>query len=68
MFVYILYISLYIYLSIYLSFQGIEAEAVMLGQPISMTLPAVVGYKITGSLDPHVTSTDVVLTITKHLR
>lgn len=47
---------------------GIEAEAVMLGQPISMTLPAVVGYKITGSLDPHVTSTDVVLTITKHLR
>jgi len=47
---------------------GIEAEAVMLGQPISMTLPKVVGYKISGSLDPHVTSTDVVLTITKHLR
>lgn len=47
---------------------GIEAEAVMLGQPISMTLPKVVGYKITGQLDPKVTSTDVVLTITKHLR
>ncbi len=47
---------------------GIEAEAVMLGQPISMVLPKVVGYNITGSLDPLVTSTDVVLTITKHLR
>ena len=47
---------------------GIEAEAVMLGQPISMVLPNVVGYKITGSPGPHVTSTDVVLTITKHLR
>ncbi len=47
---------------------GIEAEAVMLGQPISMVLPKVVGYKITGSLDPYVTSTDLVLTITKHLR
>jgi len=47
---------------------GIEAEAVMLGQPISMVLPQVVGYKITGSAGPHVTSTDVVLTITKHLR
>jgi len=47
---------------------GIEAEAVMLGQPISMTLPKVVGYRISGALDPHVTSTDVVLTITKHLR
>ena len=47
---------------------GIEAEAVMLGQPISMVLPQVVGYKITGSPGPHVTSTDVVLTITKHLR
>lgn len=47
---------------------GIEAEAVMLGQPISMVLPKVVGYKITGCLDPLVTSTDVVLTITKHLR
>lgn len=47
---------------------GIEAEAVMLGQPISMVLPKVVGYKITGVPGAHVTSTDVVLTITKHLR
>jgi len=47
---------------------GIEAEAVMLGQPISMVLPQVVGYKITGTPDSLVTSTDVVLTITKHLR
>jgi len=47
---------------------GIEAEAVMLGQPISMVLPQVVGYKITGCPGDHVTSTDVVLTITKHLR
>jgi len=47
---------------------GIEAEAVMLGQPISMVLPKVVGYKITGVPGTQVTSTDVVLTITKHLR
>ncbi|EEB16996.1 aconitase, putative [Pediculus humanus corporis] len=47
---------------------GIEAEAVMLGQSISMLLPEVVGYKITGTLGPYVTSTDLVLTITKHLR
>jgi len=47
---------------------GIEAEAVMLGQPISMVLPKVVGYRITGEPDTWVTSTDVVLTITKHLR
>lgn len=47
---------------------GIEAEAVMLGQPISMVLPKVVGYKISGVPHPHVTSTDIVLTITKHLR
>ncbi len=47
---------------------GIEAEAVMLGQPISMVLPKVVGYRISGTLHPLVTSTDVVLTITKHLR
>ena len=47
---------------------GIEAEAVMLGQPITLVLPKVVGYKITGEIDPLVTSTDVVLTITKHLR
>ena len=47
---------------------GIEAEAVMLGQPISMVLPKVVGYKINGVINPFVTSTDLVLTITKHLR
>lgn len=47
---------------------GIEAEAVMLGQAISMVLPKVVGYKLTGKLSPLSTSTDLVLTITKHLR
>eukprot|EP00061_Rhincodon_typus_P014556 g41639.t1 len=47
---------------------GIEAEAVMLGQPISMVLPEVVGYKLMGSPQSLVTSTDIVLTITKHLR
>ncbi|XP_047497395.1 cytoplasmic aconitate hydratase-like isoform X1 [Penaeus chinensis] len=47
---------------------GIEAEAVMLGQAVSMVLPKVVGYRITGNLSPLATSTDVVLTITKHLR
>ena len=41
------------------------AEAVMLGQAISMVLPQVVGYKITGKLNDMCTSTDVVLTITK---
>lgn len=47
---------------------GIEAEAVMLGQPISLVLPQVIGYKLKGSPQPLVTSTDIVLTITKHLR
>ncbi|XP_052261439.1 cytoplasmic aconitate hydratase-like isoform X2 [Dreissena polymorpha] len=47
---------------------GIEAEAVMLGQSISMVLPEVVGYKLTGQPHPLTTSTDIVLTITKHLR
>ncbi|CAG0898497.1 unnamed protein product [Darwinula stevensoni] len=47
---------------------GIEAEAVMLGQCISMVLPPVVGYRIVGHLNPLATATDVVLTITKHLR
>uniref|UniRef100_A0A8C0BK30 Cytoplasmic aconitate hydratase n=1 Tax=Buteo japonicus TaxID=224669 RepID=A0A8C0BK30_9AVES len=47
---------------------GIEAEAVMLGQPISMVLPEVVGYKLLGNPQPLVTSTDIVLTVTKHLR
>lgn len=44
---------------------GIEAEAVMLGQAISMLIPKVVGYYLHGSLGPYVTSTDLVLTITK---
>ena len=44
---------------------GIEAEAVMLGQAISMLLPQVVGYRLYGALDQYVTSTDLVLTITK---
>uniref|UniRef100_A0A673B3M5 Cytoplasmic aconitate hydratase n=1 Tax=Sphaeramia orbicularis TaxID=375764 RepID=A0A673B3M5_9TELE len=47
---------------------GIEAEAVMLGQPISMVLPEVVGYKLYGTPDKLITSTDIVLTVTKHLR
>ena len=47
---------------------GIEAESVMLGQSISMTLPKVVGFKLEGSLKPHVTATDLVLTITEILR
>ncbi|XP_063631227.1 cytoplasmic aconitate hydratase-like [Cydia splendana] len=47
---------------------GIEAEAVMLGQAISMLLPKVVGYRLIGELNPLTTSTDLVLTITKHLR
>ncbi|XP_064414396.1 cytoplasmic aconitate hydratase [Latimeria chalumnae] len=47
---------------------GIEAEAVMLGQPISMVLPEVIGYKLMGIPSALVTSTDLVLTVTKHLR
>ncbi|KAJ8382094.1 hypothetical protein SKAU_G00028720 [Synaphobranchus kaupii] len=47
---------------------GIEAEAVMLGQPISMVLPEVIGYRLLGTPDKHITSTDIVLTVTKHLR
>lgn len=47
---------------------GIEAEAVMLGQSISMVLPKVLGYKIVGKLKTMTTSTDLVLTVTKHLR
>ena len=43
---------------------GIEAEAVMLGQAISMVLPEVVGFKLTGHLNSIATSTDLVLTIT----
>lgn len=47
---------------------GIEAEAVMLGQAIAMLLPEVIGYKLIGKLSALATSTDLVLTITKHLR
>lgn len=47
---------------------GIEAEAAMLGQPISMLLPQVVGFRITGSLREGSTATDLVLTVTEMLR
>jgi len=47
---------------------GIEAESVMLGQQISMVLPKVVGFKLTGDLPQHTTATDLVLTITNLLR
>ncbi|MFV0463275.1 MAG: aconitate hydratase AcnA [Nostocoides sp.] len=47
---------------------GIEAEAAMLGQPVSMLIPRVVGFKLTGAAQPGVTATDVVLTITDMLR
>lgn len=47
---------------------GIEAEAVMLGQAISMLIPKVVGYRLEGVLNQYATSTDLVLTITKNLR
>ncbi len=47
---------------------GIEAEAAMLGQPISMLIPEVVGFKVTGSLREGVTATDLVLTVTQMLR
>ena len=47
---------------------GIEAEAVMLGQPISLQIPQVVGVKIIGSLKEGLTATDLVLTITESLR
>lgn len=47
---------------------GIEAEAAMLGQPVSMLIPRVVGFKLTGSIPSGVTATDVVLTITQMLR
>lgn len=47
---------------------GIEAEAAMLGQPISMLIPRVVGFKLNGSLPEGVTATDLVLTITEMLR
>ncbi len=47
---------------------GIEAEAVMLGQPVSMLIPQVVGVELTGALPEGVTATDLVLTITEMLR
>ncbi len=47
---------------------GIEAEAAMLGQPISMLIPEVVGFKLQGRLPEGVTATDLVLTITERLR
>ncbi|EGT3586164.1 aconitate hydratase AcnA [Proteus mirabilis] len=47
---------------------GIEAEAAMLGQPISMLIPDVVGFKLTGKLREGITATDLVLTVTQMLR
>ncbi len=47
---------------------GIEAEAAMLGQPVSMLIPEVVGFKLTGSLSEGITATDLVLTVTQMLR
>ncbi len=47
---------------------GIEAEAAMLGQPLSMTLPEVIGFKLAGKLKEGVTATDLVLTVTELLR
>nr|WP_297459686.1 aconitate hydratase AcnA [uncultured Halomonas sp.] len=47
---------------------GIEAEAAMLGQPVSMLIPEVIGFKITGKLREGITATDLVLTVTQMLR
>ncbi|HLD16385.1 MAG TPA: aconitate hydratase AcnA [Coxiellaceae bacterium] len=47
---------------------GIEAEAAMLGQPISMVIPEVIGFKFTGQLREGITATDLVLTVTQMLR
>jgi len=47
---------------------GIEAEAAMLGQPVSMLIPEVVGFRLTGSLTEGITATDLVLTVTQMLR
>src|SRR3954469_11962385 len=47
---------------------GIEAEAVMLGQPLYMLMPEVIGFELTGELTPGVTATDLVLTVTQILR
>ena len=47
---------------------GIEAEAAMLGQPVTMLIPQVIGFKLTGGLKPGGTATDLVLTVTEMLR
>jgi aconitate hydratase len=47
---------------------GIEAEAAMLGQPVTMLIPQVIGFKLTGQLPPGATATDLVLTVTEMLR
>ncbi|MCE9507100.1 MAG: aconitate hydratase AcnA [Alphaproteobacteria bacterium] len=47
---------------------GIEAEAAMLGQPVSMLIPEVVGFKLTGAMKEGTTATDLVLTVTQMLR
>jgi aconitate hydratase len=47
---------------------GIEAEAAMLGQPVTMLIPQVIGFKLSGSLKPGATATDLVLTVTEMLR
>jgi len=47
---------------------GIEAEAAMLGQPVSMLIPEVIGFKLTGRLNEGITATDLVLTVTQMLR
>ena len=47
---------------------GIEAEAAMLGQPVSMIIPEVIGFEFTGALQPGITATDLVLTVTQILR
>ncbi|MDP9164031.1 MAG: aconitate hydratase AcnA [Pseudomonadota bacterium] len=47
---------------------GIEAEAAMLGQPVSMLIPEVVGFRLSGSLSEGITATDLVLTVTQMLR
>jgi aconitate hydratase len=47
---------------------GIEAEAAMLGQPVTMLIPQVIGFKLSGNLQPGATATDLVLTVTEMLR
>src|SRR5690606_24055130 len=47
---------------------GIEAEAAMLGQPVSMLIPEVIGFRLSGKLREGITATDLVLTVTQMLR